>query len=113
MKQFDQIFDALVKQIPNDLRPRDDAILLQYTNAFYGKFGFMLRDKFPENLEKEKEWPSNIEENMLASKVEPFHAPREKDEAKLSIVINVNPISDTIMSIEKKFDQMTTEILNS
>jgi hypothetical protein len=38
----------------------------------------MLRDKFPENLEKEKEWASKIEENMLASKVEPFHAPRRK-----------------------------------
>jgi hypothetical protein len=44
IKKFDTIFENLLKQIPNDIIPKDGAVL-QYTNAFEGKFGFMLRDK--------------------------------------------------------------------
>ena len=54
VRGFDEIFDKLVKEFPNNLKPGDDSILPHYTNAFDGKFGFMLRDKFPENLEREK-----------------------------------------------------------
>jgi hypothetical protein len=52
IREFDERFSNLIKQIPDDLKLRDGSILLQYTNAFDGKFGFMLRDKFPNNLEE-------------------------------------------------------------
>jgi hypothetical protein len=93
IREFDQRFGKLVEQIPDDLKPRDGAILLQYTNAFDGKFGFMLRDKFPKTLEEAQEWAGKIEENMLASKVEPFNAPCAKAETKPRTMNNVDPIS--------------------
>jgi hypothetical protein len=67
---------------------------LQYTNAFDGKFGFMLRDKFPKTLEEAQEWAGKIEENMLASKVEPFSAPHAKVETKPRDMNNVDPAQD-------------------
>jgi len=36
VRDFDERFRNLVKKIPDDLKPRDGAILLQYTNAFNG-----------------------------------------------------------------------------
>jgi hypothetical protein len=88
LKKFDQRFDKLVEQIPDDLKPRDGVILLQYTNAFDGQFGFMLIDKFLKNLKQAKEWVSKIEENMMTSKVEPFSAPRDKVDTKPSTMNN-------------------------
>jgi hypothetical protein len=37
----------------------------------------------------------------------------EKDETKPRTMNNVNPIPDPVMALAQKFDQMTTEILNS
>jgi hypothetical protein len=45
IQEFDQIFDGLVKLIPKYLNPPIFVILFQYTNAFLGQFGFVLRDK--------------------------------------------------------------------
>jgi hypothetical protein len=47
MKEFDQRFDKLVEQIPDDLKPRDGAILLQYTNAFDGTIWFHAKRQIP------------------------------------------------------------------
>jgi hypothetical protein len=70
-------------------------------------------DKFLKNLEEAKEWATKIEENMLASKVEPFSAPRAKVETKPRAMNNFDPIHDSMMALAQKFDQMTTEILQS
>jgi hypothetical protein len=51
VKEFYTRFENLLKQIPDDISPKDGVILLQYTNAFEGQFGFMLRDKAPKTLE--------------------------------------------------------------
>jgi hypothetical protein len=51
-KEFDMRFENLLEQIPIDISPKDGAILIQYTNTFEGKFGFMLRDKSPKTLVK-------------------------------------------------------------
>lgn len=45
VKYFNERFDRLLRDFPHDLRPCDGAILLLYTNAFEGQFGFLLRDK--------------------------------------------------------------------
>jgi hypothetical protein len=42
----------------------------------------MLRDKSPKTLVEAQEQAAKIEENLLASKVEPFHAPHAKAETK-------------------------------
>jgi HSP90 family molecular chaperone len=52
IKDFDERFDKLLKDFPPNLKPNDDTILLHYTNAFEGKFGFLLRDKSPTTLER-------------------------------------------------------------
>ena len=72
----------------------------------------MLRDKFLERLGA-KEWATKIEENMLAFKVEPFHAPRAKDETKTRAMNNADLIHDAMMALAQKIDQMIIEILTS
>jgi hypothetical protein len=34
LRDFDKRFDKLLKEFPNNLKPRDEAILLHYINAF-------------------------------------------------------------------------------
>jgi hypothetical protein len=41
VKEFDTRFENLLKQIPDDISPKEGAAFLQYTNAFEGKFGFI------------------------------------------------------------------------
>jgi hypothetical protein len=51
-------------------------------NAFDGKFCFILKDKNPTTLAQDKEYSAEIEENILDSKVDPFHYPHVKAETK-------------------------------
>jgi hypothetical protein len=89
VRDFDEIFDKLVKEFPDYFGLRDDAILFHYTNAFDGQFGFMLRYKSPNTLEIAKKNVSNIEENVLSSKEKPFNTSRastSKSESKKWVV---------------------------
>jgi len=89
VKDFDEMFDRLLRDFPNKLKPSDGTILLHYINAFEGQFGFLLRDKSPTNLEMAKECASKIEENLLSSKAEPFNTSRassSKSESKKGVV---------------------------
>jgi hypothetical protein len=52
INEFSARFDALIKYLPENLRPKDEVILLCYKHAFEGKFGIILRDKSPKNLLK-------------------------------------------------------------
>jgi len=52
----------------------------------------MLRDKSPRTLVEAQEKATKIEENLLTSKVEPFHAPLAKSESKHRILHNVGPV---------------------
>jgi hypothetical protein len=72
----------LLQQIPDNISPKDDAILFLYVNAYLGQFGFMLKDKSPKDLGEAQEQVAKIEGNLLSSKVEPFHVPRAKAETK-------------------------------
>jgi len=78
IEEFDARFESLLQQIPDNISPKDDVVLLLYTNSFEGKFGFMLKDKSPKNLREAQEQAAKIKGNLLASKVESFHAPRAK-----------------------------------
>jgi hypothetical protein len=113
VKEFDTRFENLLKQIPDDISPKDGVVLLQYTNAFEGKFGFMLRDKSPKTLVEAQEHAAKIEENLLASKVDPFHAPHAKAETKPRTLNNVEPTQDPVTLLAQRLDQMTTEFLQT
>jgi hypothetical protein len=78
VKEFDARFDNLHSQIPKDLCPPEAIILLLYLNAFEGQFGFILKEKMPENLAKAKEYSAQIEEHLISSKIEPFQFPHAK-----------------------------------
>jgi len=69
MSEFENRFDKLHNQILRYLRPLDAIVCLLYMNAFDGKFCFILKDKKPTILAQAK---SEIEENLLDSKVDPF-----------------------------------------
>jgi hypothetical protein len=60
-EEFYTRFENLLNQIPEDISLKDGVIvLLQYTKAFEGKLGFMLRDKSPKILVETQEHASNI-----------------------------------------------------
>jgi hypothetical protein len=79
VKEFDARFDNLYSQIPKDLCPPEATILLLYLNAFEGQFGFILKEKMPENLAKAKEYTMQIEEHLISSKIEPFQFPHARE----------------------------------
>jgi len=47
-------FRIISEKILKDLCPCEAVVCLLYVNAFVGKFGFILRDKKPNTLEKSK-----------------------------------------------------------
>jgi hypothetical protein len=72
VSEYDTGFDRLYIQISTDLRPMAATIHLLYVNAFEGKFHYILKEKKPTSLAQDKEYSSNIEENILESRVDPF-----------------------------------------
>jgi hypothetical protein len=113
VKEFDTIFDNLLKQIPDDISAKDGVSFLQYAEAFEGKFGSMLRDKSQKNLIEAQECVTNIEENILVSKVDPCHAPRANAKTKPRTLNNVEPTQDPVILLSQRLDQMTIEFLQS
>jgi hypothetical protein len=69
MNEFYTRFDNLCSQIPKYLCPFEAAICILNVNVFEGKFGFILRDKKPNTLEKSKEYNEEIKENIIYSKI--------------------------------------------
>ena len=45
----------MADKVPNDIKPIGKAILMHYTSAFEGYFGFYLRDRTPTDLKSAKE----------------------------------------------------------
>jgi len=87
--------------------------LVLYANAFEGQFGFMLRDNSPKTLVQVEKSSTKIEENILAYKVEPFHAPRAKANTKPRTMNSGEPIQDLVTLLAKNFDQVATKILHT
>jgi hypothetical protein len=57
-------------------------------------------------LAQAKEYSVDIEENLLDSRVEPFHYPRAKEEAKTKV--SNNGALDLIALLTQKIEQMNT-----
>jgi hypothetical protein len=51
IRNFDDRFRNMVDNVPEKIRPSNDALLLDYTNAHGELFGLMLRDKLSTTLE--------------------------------------------------------------
>jgi hypothetical protein len=113
VKEFDTRFDNLLKNTPIDISPKDGVVLLLYANALEGQFWFMLRDNSPKILVQAEKSATKIEENILAYKVEPFHAPHDKAKTKPRTMNSVEPIQDLVTLLAKNFDQVTTKILQT
>jgi len=75
-------------------------------NAFEGQFDFILKDKEPHTLVKEKEYSTQIEENLINSIINPFKFPHAKVEAKTNTATN-NAL-DPITLLVQKFEHMNT-----
>jgi hypothetical protein len=67
VREFNIKFQKLLDKIPQDIKPKNKAIPLYYTNAFEGPFGFYLRDKSPSTLKAAQDTASRLEENFTAS----------------------------------------------
>jgi hypothetical protein len=102
MKEFDIRFDKLYDKIPADLRPPAATVCVLYMNAFEGQFAFLLKYKAPYTLAKAKEYNTQIKENLISSRVEPFQFPWVKVEAKTKITTSTAP--DPITLLVHKFD---------
>jgi hypothetical protein len=60
-------------------------------------------------LAQDKEYNANIEENLLDSRVEPFHYPHVREEVKTNVSNNNAP--DLISLLTKNIDQMNTQFI--
>jgi hypothetical protein len=99
VKEFDIRFDKLYDHISTDLRPPTTIVRVLYMNAFEGQFAFLLKDKAPDTLAKAKEYSTQIEENLLSSRIDPFQFPQAKVEAKTKTSTNVAPDPITLLFI--------------
>jgi hypothetical protein len=88
VKEFDAIFDKLYDHISTDLHTPTIVINVLYMNAFEGQFAFILIDKAPNTLEKAKEYSTQIKENIISSRIDPFHFPHVKVEEKTKTATN-------------------------
>jgi hypothetical protein len=111
VKEFDARFDNLLNQIPKDLCPPEAVILLLYLNSFEGQFGFILKEKMPENLAKAKEYTVQIEEHLISSKIEPFQFPRARKNLRRRCQPTMYRIQVTLLA--QKFDQMNAQFVQS
>jgi hypothetical protein len=73
----------------------------------------MLRDKSPNSLVEAQEHDANIEENLLAHKVDRFHVHRAKVETKPRTLNNVETTQDPMTLLAQGLEQLTTEFLQS
>ena len=48
--EFNIRFDKTVGNIPEEIKPKDQAIVIHYLNAFEGWLGYHLKDKNPNDL---------------------------------------------------------------
>ena len=64
VKEFNSRFEKVLDKIPKDFKPKDLVILLYYTNAFKGPFGFQLRDKAPTTFKNAQETAKQMEQNF-------------------------------------------------
>jgi hypothetical protein len=75
------------------------------------KFGFILKERMPDSLEKAREYSAQIEEHLISSKIEPFQFPRAKMEPKMKS--STNTVQDPIALITQKLDQMNTQFIQT
>ena len=50
MEGFNRRFNELIKNLPQDIKPPEKAILIFYIQAFEGEMRYPLRDKEPTNV---------------------------------------------------------------
>ena len=63
--EFNIRFDKLVSNVPQDLRPTAQAILILYLNAFEGWFGGLnIKEKIPNDLKTAQNWAKKVEANI-------------------------------------------------
>jgi hypothetical protein len=84
------------------MHPTAIDVCLLYVNSFEGKFGFILRDKKPQNFEEANEYSADIEDNLLCFKFNHFLYPRTKVEPKMKTT--TSGASDPIALIAQKLD---------
>jgi len=65
MKDFYTRFDNLRSQIPKEVCPSNATAVLLYLNAFEGQFNFILKERMPNNLAKEREYSAQIDEHII------------------------------------------------
>jgi len=52
VKEFYTRVERLLQKIPDNISPKNDVILFLSINAYIGKFGFMLKEKSPKDLQE-------------------------------------------------------------
>lgn len=101
IREFHTRFEAAIQRIPPSHQLKDDYLIHIYTRSFNGQLGYLLRDKNPQSIQEAQEIATNIEGNLLSSKIEPFANPRGKIDVKQKTVHNTERTSDLCTSISK------------
>jgi hypothetical protein len=69
----------------------------------------MLRDKSPKTLVEAQEQATKIEENILVSKLELFHAPPAKAMTKTRTLHNDEPVQDSVKLLAQRLEKIVID----
>ena len=64
--EFNIRFDKIVGNIPEEIKPKDQAIVIHYLNAFEGWLGYHLKDKNPNDLKNSQINENTTEQNVTS-----------------------------------------------
>ena len=68
VQEFNLRFDRTVASVPDTIRPKDQAHLIHYLNAFDGCLGYHLKDKNLTDLKIYQYNAQKVEENTVSGK---------------------------------------------
>ena len=66
IQEFKLSFDKVVASVPNTIRPKDQALLIHYLNAFDGWLGYHLKEKNPTDLKHAQDNARKAEANVVS-----------------------------------------------
>lgn len=67
VQEFNQRFEKIIKRNLDEVKPKENVILLHCMDGFEGTFGFMLKEKSPIDPKDAQEKEKKMEKNVSTS----------------------------------------------
>ena len=115
MEGFNRRFNELIKSLPQDINPPENAILIFYVQAFEGEMRYQLKDKDSTSNREAQDKAFKIYKNMQAagiSSVLGFSKSSSLESNDVKKVENQEPQGDSIKELTRLIKQMELVYIN-